>query len=57
MFPFKEDDSHLVSFIDLRYFIRDDFMHHATGILNEEFQLMEGIFQPYNKNRKIKIAG
>ncbi|WP_028307750.1 metal-dependent hydrolase [Desulfitibacter alkalitolerans] len=53
----RKDDSHLVSFIDLRYFIRDDFMHHATGILNEEFQLMEGIFQPYNKNRKIKIAG
>jgi len=52
----KKDDGHLVNFIDLRYFIRDDFMHHATGIVNDEFQLMEGTFQPYSKNRKIKIS-
>ncbi|KUO51632.1 MAG: hypothetical protein APF76_13390 [Desulfitibacter sp. BRH_c19] len=49
-------NGHLVSFIDLRYFLRDDFMHHASCIINEELQLMDGIFQPYNKNRKIKIA-
>ncbi len=48
---------HLVSFIDLRYFLRGDFMHHASCIINEELQLMDGIFQPYNKNKKIKIAG
>jgi len=30
-------------------------MHNATGVVNDEFQLMEGIFQPYSKNRKIKI--
>jgi len=53
----KKGDGHLVSFIDLRYFVRDDFMHHATGIVNDKFQLMEGIFQPYSKNRKIKIVG
>jgi len=53
----KKDDGHLVNFIDLRYFVKGDFMHHATGVVNDEYQLMEGIFQPYSKNRRIKIPG
>ena len=53
----RNPKGHLVSFIDLRYFLRGDFMHHASCTIDEEFQLMDGVFQPYNKNRKIKIAG
>ena len=54
---YTKEDVHLVKFIDLRYYLRDDFMHHATGVVSNEFQLLEGIFHPYNKNRNIKIAG
>ncbi|MEW6622525.1 MAG: metal-dependent hydrolase [Bacillota bacterium] len=53
----SKEHGHLVNFIDLRYFMRDDFLHHATGIVNNDYQLMEGIFHPYNKNRQVKIAG
>ncbi|EOC99856.1 metal-dependent hydrolase [Caldisalinibacter kiritimatiensis] len=42
--------------IDLRYFIRNDFMHHATIILNEDLKVIKEIFHPYNYNNKILIS-
>lgn len=53
----RKNNRHFVNFIDLRYYVRNDFMHHATGIVDENNNLMEGIFQPYSKDRKIKITG
>ena len=52
----REDGRHVVCFADLRYFFREDFMHHATVVLNGEHELTEAVFQPYSKERKIKVA-
>lgn len=52
----REDDRHVVCFSDLRYFFREDFLHHATVVLNGEYELTEAVFQPYSKERKIKVA-
>lgn len=52
----REDDRHVVCFSDLRYFFREDFLHHATVVLNGEYELTEAVFQPYSKERKFYVA-
>lgn len=52
----REDDRHVVCFVDLRYFFREDFLHHATVVLNDDRELTEAVFQPYSKERRIKLA-
>lgn len=52
----REEDRHVICFSDLRYFFREDFLHHATVVLNGEYELTEAVFQPYSKNKKIKVA-
>lgn len=48
-------DCHVIKFLDLRYYIRNDFLHRGTLILDKQFNLVEGIFQPYHKNRRIRV--
>ncbi|MBU7006464.1 metal-dependent hydrolase [Phosphitispora fastidiosa] len=50
-----EDGKHIVRFCDLRYFIREDFLHSATVIFDETQTIIDAVFQPYNKNRKIRL--
>ncbi len=52
-----EDGRHVVRFCDLRYFYREDFLHHGTVVFDETQNIVEAMFQPYNKNRKIRIPG
>lgn len=52
----REEDRHVVCFSDLRYFVREDFLHHATVVLNGEKELTEAVFQPYSRKRKVKVA-
>jgi inner membrane protein len=54
-FYYQEDDKHMVRFCDLRYFLRGDFLHHATFVFDEAKNLIDAVFQPYNKKRKIRI--
>lgn len=48
---------YLVKFLDLRYCLKQDFLHSATILINPEQELYEQIFHPYHKNRNIKITG
>jgi len=52
----EEDDHSIVKFVDLRYFVRDDFLHSATLVFDEDQRPLEGLFHPYNPERKIKVA-
>lgn len=41
--------------IDLRYFMRDDFMHHATVIIDENKNILESFIQPYKYDKRIPV--
>lgn len=51
----QEDGKHVVRFCDLRYFFREEFLHNATVIFDETHDIIEAVFQPYSKKRKIRI--
>lgn len=44
-----------LQFIDLRYHLRDDFMHHATLIYDDRKQLKQSVFRPYRYDRQIAV--
>jgi len=52
-----EDGKHVVRFCDLRYFFREDFLHNATVVFDESQKIIDAVFQPYNRKRKIRIKG
>jgi inner membrane protein len=52
-----EEGRHVVRFCDLRYFFKEDFLHHATVIFDETFNIVDAVFQPYNRNRKNRVMG
>jgi len=50
----KEETKTILKVIDLRYIMKNNFMHHATITFNQEEEVVESVFQPYNlKNRII----
>jgi len=51
----KTDRGYVYSFIDLRYYIAKDFLHHATAIMDENFKLITSVFHPYRKTRNVEI--
>jgi len=51
----RQRDRHVVRFFDLRYYARKKFLHSATAIFDQNMQLQEAVFQPYNENRKIIV--
>jgi inner membrane protein len=42
-----------VLYTDLRYRTRNSFMHHATAVFNPKGMLVECIFHPFNKNKRV----
>ncbi|MHB9095176.1 MAG: metal-dependent hydrolase [Eubacteriales bacterium] len=50
-----EDGKQVVKFCDLRYFFREEFMHNATVVFDETQTIIEAVFQPYNRHRKIRV--
>lgn len=52
-----EEGRHVVRFCDLRYFFREDFLHHATVVFDETFNIVDAVFQPYHRNRKNRVMG
>jgi inner membrane protein len=57
MYHSLEDGKHVIRFCDLRYYIREDFLHNATVIFDETLSIIDAVFQPYDKKRKIRIMG
>ncbi|MGB3366666.1 MAG: metal-dependent hydrolase [Acidaminobacteraceae bacterium] len=42
--------------VDLRYYFKDNFMHHGTLILDENYKILESYFQPYKQHKMIAVA-
>ncbi len=52
----EQDAGHYVfRFIDLRYYIAKDFLHHATAVLNHDLEVVTSLFHPYHKGRNVEI--
>jgi len=41
---------------DLRYFIKNRYMHHATVHFDSDFNPVEGLFHPYNMRRSTRLS-
>ncbi len=41
---------------DLRYYLKNDFMHHATIVYNNRRNSIDSFFHPYNINKNIHIT-
>ena len=52
-----EDGKNVVRFCDLRYFFKEDFLHNATIVFDETQTIIDAVFQPYSRKRKIRITG
>lgn len=50
-----KDKNYVFNFIDLRYYIAKDFLHHATAIFNKDFEIVSSIFHPYKKTTNIQV--
>ena len=51
-----KDGEHLKAIItDLRYYVRGSYMHHAIALFDEKLKPIYAAFQPYSKQRNIKI--
>lgn len=53
----KECNETYLEFIDLRYRIKNTFLHSAVAVFNENAELKKAFFYPFSKKREIKIAG
>lgn len=51
----EDGENHRAVITDLRYFVKGNYLHHATALFNEQLELIYAAFQPYNKQREIKI--
>ncbi|MGE5631048.1 MAG: metal-dependent hydrolase [Caulobacteraceae bacterium] len=51
----NKEGSLVFNFIDLRYYIAKDFLHHATAELNRDLDVVTSLFHPYSKNRNVEV--
>lgn len=51
----KKEGSYIFEFIDLRYYIARDFLHHATAVINRDFEVVTSLFHPYTKSRNVEV--
>ncbi|ADG83415.1 metal-dependent hydrolase [Thermincola potens] len=52
---YQDGENHVVCFADLRYFVRDDFLHNAKVVLSRECEIAEAVFQPYSKKHNLSF--
>lgn len=50
-----EEGKHIVKFLDLRYRMKNDFMHTGTLVMDKERDVVEAVFHPFHANRNVKI--
>lgn len=50
-----ENDQIVLQAIDLRYFIRENFMHHATLVLDKELNHISSFLHPYKLKKAIPV--
>ena len=51
----KTEDNYEFEFIDLRYYISKDFLHHATAVINRDLEVVTSLFHPYRKTRNVEV--
>ena len=51
----KSDEGYTFDFIDLRYYIAKDFLHHATAVISSDFEIIKSLFHPYTRSRNVEI--
>ncbi|HYE83250.1 MAG TPA: metal-dependent hydrolase [Clostridia bacterium] len=49
------EDSYIFKFIDLRYYLAKDFLHHATAVINRDLEVVTSLFHPYTKSRNVEV--
>ncbi len=56
---FEELDNGIIkaTLTDLRYYINNRYMHHATVHFDKDLNPVEGLFHPYNMRRSAKVPG
>jgi len=50
-----ENNKITLTAIDLRYYLKNNFMHHGTLTLDEDMKIEEAYFQPYKVHKKIPV--
>lgn len=51
----KHGDHHHITLTDLRYYMRNLYLHHATALFDQKMELVDCAFHPYSLNRRVKI--
>lgn len=51
----KKEEGYIFNFVDLRYYMAKDFVHNATTVLNNNYEVITSLFHPYNKTRNVEI--
>ena len=51
----KHEQGYTFKFIDLRYFLAKDFLHHATAVINHDLEVVASLFHPYTKSKKVQV--
>lgn len=49
----QEGDKLVGRFMDLRYLVKDRFLHNGTLIMDKNMKVEEAVFQPYSPSRRI----
>ncbi|SKC64208.1 metal-dependent hydrolase [Maledivibacter halophilus] len=52
---FEEMGNLVLKCIDLRYYLKNNFMHHATVVFDEQMNVKQSFIQPYDINKYIPI--
>ncbi len=50
-----KDDHHTVTLTDLRYYMRNRYMHHAVAQFNHNLELTHAAFHPYHDGRNARL--
>ena len=51
----QEGDKIIGDFMDLRYYLKDRFLHNGTLVMDNEMNVEEAVFQPYSPARRIVL--
>jgi inner membrane protein len=52
----KHEDKVIGRFVDLRYYVKDRFLHNGTIVMNEDLDVEEAVFQPYSLSRRVYLS-
>ncbi len=51
----KHEDKVIGRFMDLRYYVKDRFLHNGMIVMTEDLDVEEAVFQPYSLSRRVYL--